>query len=218
MSLKSPYYEIYKNLKYFLEIRGLEFEYHSLVPNKVEKPLTVKDILILLTTQIYFICSCKIKNNTKTYIIIYANAKDSKIFSNDIESAANKIPEIKSLKRTYNIDIHFIIFKKDSDKNNIIKKINSLQRTEHPCITTTYHNNDLFLIGDITKSNLYVPERKLNDTEKEELLKHIGFNKLHVIKQQDPLVKYKGYNKGDIIEIEFPNIEMGIEIQYRIVK
>ena len=214
MSLHYVQYEIYSNLKYFAESRGIELEYTSTYPNKLTKPLQCKDVIALFNVQRYLISSFKIKDNTKTYTIIYGYHKNYKVLSNDIQVMINKIPETKLVNRKYNIDINLII-RDEFIKSNIINKINSLKIKETSWVDITYHSYKPFLQGNLKESNMYVDSIKINEVEKNKILKAKGSKELTIISPSDMLAKYNGYKKGDIIMVEFPNIEMGIEVEYK---
>lgn len=216
MSLHFTQYEIYSNLKYFAESRDIEMEFSSIYPDKITKPLTCDDVITMFNTQKYIISSFKLKNNTKTYTIIYGHHKNYKVLSNDIQLMINKIPETKLIKRQYNVDINLII-KREYIKSNIINKLNNLKIKEHPFVDITYHGYDMFLLGNIKESNMYVKTKKLNDVEKEEELQNMSPYVPAIMKSDDPLTKYCGYRTGDMIRVTFPNIEMGLEVEYRYI-
>lgn len=211
MSSHFVQYEIYKNLKYFTDIRGLTVEYPIFYPVKKTENVDCKAIIGSFNINKFTITSYKIKDNTKTYIIIYENNKTS---SDIIQKMIDLIPESKYLKRTHNIDVHIII-PQEYVKTNIVRKINNLKISTNPYLDITWHGYDIFLLGNLKESYLYVDNVKLDEKEKEEILNFTKYKKLTIITNDSPIAKYMGYKKNDIIKIEYSNIEMGVEVEYK---
>lgn len=239
LSLKQnfPPLIVYNNLKSLFKHREVKLEYGSFTEKNISKDKWVSDTDFIHKIQFnrYIIVSAtdnkdKIRRYspniskdthklpTKTFIIIIDRGSDF-TRSEHFEKMLNKLPEIKSKTRNFNMDV--LTISENPITSFSSKKLDQFRfegSADRGFVSITPVLYTLFM-NDIFSYNIVSDHRIMSKEEEKEILDNFKLQKTNLpkISKLDPACVIIGAEIGDLVEIQNLNQISGIEITYRFV-